>query len=515
MSITNNLDSNRTVSYTYDALNRISTAGTPMWTLNYNPPSLAGTDQYGNLRNVTATGAATGLSMSVDSNTNRLTNVGATPISYDAAGNITNDGVTQYTYDAEGRQASENGGNFVYDGLGRRVRKPNASLQWYGAGSDVLYQTDVSGNNGIDYIFMGGRRLASYTESTSAINHYFQDALGSTRLVVASNSNSACYDADFYPYGGESVVTATCAPPYKFTGMMRDGTGDDHTQYRQYMSNFGRWASPDPLAGDVTNPQSLNRYAYVRNNPTNFVDPLGLDPAGQICIEQGTVYAQCFSNPYDASLPNCVASGSEGCILLPPIFIPGGNGGGGGGGGGGGSSDGGGGSQTTEGDAFRLKLPCLDQMAIDNIKVGLLALLNKTFGTNKQLSDVTFSTAPNGTMTLSVGSPLNPNDPSSTPAFPVSQVPQHAGVPHAHPDFGSDIRVPGPLGQNAGPADWGHVVYNTATRNLMIQNAQVHGDIGGGLSGSHVIQWLLREQLLQHNVGLHNCTVKFTGFDGF
>ncbi len=38
----------------------------------------------------------------------------------------------------------------------------------------------------------------------------------------------------------------------------------------------GRWLSPDPLGGDVTNPQSLNRYAYALNNPTTFVDPLGL-----------------------------------------------------------------------------------------------------------------------------------------------------------------------------------------------------------------------------------------------
>lgn len=34
--------------------------------------------------------------------------------------------------------------------------------------------------------------------------------------------------------------------------------------------------SPDPLAGSMRNPQSLNRYAYVQNNPVNLVDPLGL-----------------------------------------------------------------------------------------------------------------------------------------------------------------------------------------------------------------------------------------------
>lgn len=48
--------------------------------------------------------------------------------------------------------------------------------------------------------------------------------------------------------------------------------------FRYYVPEKGRWLTPDPLAGDITNPQSLNRYAYVMNNPTNFVDPLGLGP---------------------------------------------------------------------------------------------------------------------------------------------------------------------------------------------------------------------------------------------
>ncbi|HEV2499936.1 MAG TPA: RHS repeat-associated core domain-containing protein [Terriglobia bacterium] len=41
-------------------------------------------------------------------------------------------------------------------------------------------------------------------------------------------------------------------------------------------STEGRWLTPDPLGGDITNPQSLNRYAYALNNPTTLTDPLGL-----------------------------------------------------------------------------------------------------------------------------------------------------------------------------------------------------------------------------------------------
>jgi uncharacterized protein RhaS with RHS repeats len=45
-----------------------------------------------------------------------------------------------------------------------------------------------------------------------------------------------------------------------------------------YYSRFGRWLSPDPMAGNVLNPQSLNGYAYALNNPCNLTDPLGLSP---------------------------------------------------------------------------------------------------------------------------------------------------------------------------------------------------------------------------------------------
>jgi len=37
-----------------------------------------------------------------------------------------------------------------------------------------------------------------------------------------------------------------------------------------------RWLSSDPIKGVVTNPQSLNLYAYVLNNPLKYVDPFGL-----------------------------------------------------------------------------------------------------------------------------------------------------------------------------------------------------------------------------------------------
>src|ERR1700687_5966325 len=68
---------------------------------------------------------------------------------------------------------------------------------------------------------------------------------------------------------------------HKFTGDERDSESNlDHTQFRQYSSSLGRWMHPDPAglaAVDPSNPQSWNRYAYVRNNPLALVDPFGLN----------------------------------------------------------------------------------------------------------------------------------------------------------------------------------------------------------------------------------------------
>jgi hypothetical protein len=46
--------------------------------------------------------------------------------------------------------------------------------------------------------------------------------------------------------------------------------------FRYYNPRLGRFMSADPLSGSSGDPQSLNRFAYARNNPATFTDPLGL-----------------------------------------------------------------------------------------------------------------------------------------------------------------------------------------------------------------------------------------------
>jgi hypothetical protein len=54
-----------------------------------------------------------------------------------------------------------------------------------------------------------------------------------------------------------------------------------HVGARYYDALVGRFISADTYLGDIGNPQSLNRYAYVENDPVNHVDPTGHKPLAQ------------------------------------------------------------------------------------------------------------------------------------------------------------------------------------------------------------------------------------------
>ncbi|MGH9532607.1 MAG: hypothetical protein ACRD2Q_09455 [Terriglobales bacterium] len=58
--------------------------------------------------------------------------MGATGLSYDAAGNLTNSGSGVMTYDGENRLTNAAGVTYNYDPGGRRVQKDNGKIYLYG-----------------------------------------------------------------------------------------------------------------------------------------------------------------------------------------------------------------------------------------------------------------------------------------------------------------------------------------------------------------------------------------------
>ena len=180
-----------------------------------------------------------------------------------------------YSYNAENQLISMAGVTYKYDGDGKRVSKSNGKLYWYGPGSDPIAETDTSGNTTDEYIFFESKRIAR-RDPNGNIVYYMADHLGTSRIVTNA-SGSILDESDFYPFGGERVVTASSGNTYKFTGKERDIESNlDNFGARYNSSSIGRFMSPDPIAGTLANPQSLNKYIYVLNNPLALTDPTGM-----------------------------------------------------------------------------------------------------------------------------------------------------------------------------------------------------------------------------------------------
>jgi RHS repeat-associated protein len=282
-TIANNLNTARTQSFTYDKLNRISTAQSQATSGTYCWGQSFGYDRYGNLETATVTQCtAPALSLSVNAN-NQITNSGFT---YDASGDLTSDGTYTYAWDARPRLQSAAGVTYTYDGNDKRVAKSSGTLYWNGVRGPALAETNASGSTLNEYIFFAGRRIAR-RDSSGNVYYYFSDHLGTSKTLTTS-AGVLCYDADFLPFGYEMAYVTSCVQNYKFTGLERDGeTGLDHTLHRKYESSLGRWLNPDPAgpaAANPANPQSWNRYAYVGNRPTVLTDALGLLSASNACL---------------------------------------------------------------------------------------------------------------------------------------------------------------------------------------------------------------------------------------
>jgi RHS repeat-associated protein len=199
-------------------------------------------------------------------------------VDYDAAGNETSDVTSSYVWNAESQTKTAGGVNYTYDGDGDRVEKSNGTLYWYGAGSQVLMETNLSGSLTSEYVYFGAKRVAR-RDASNDIYYYAEDMLGSSRAITTA-TGTVCYNADFYPYGGERAITNTCPQNYKFESKERDAeTTNDDFGARYYSSAYGRFISADWSAipapvpyANLTNPQTLNLYAMVRDNPETFAD---------------------------------------------------------------------------------------------------------------------------------------------------------------------------------------------------------------------------------------------------
>jgi RHS repeat-associated protein len=257
-------------------------------------------DPWGNLTHTDSVAGKNNPSglMATSANTqNQLTGLG---MSYDAAGNVTHDNLgNNYTYDAENRIIFANGVQYGYDGDGKRIGKSTGTLYWTGVGSDALTETDLNGNPTADYFYFNGMRVGRMDRPSGVEHIYINDDLGTARIVAtpASYNTVTFSDSDYSPYGIELPISGADSNHYKFTGKERDTeSGLDNFGKRYYGSSMGRFMTTDPVVittERLMNPQQLNLYAYVANNPLRFIDP-----TGEIlqCVGNADSQKQCFAD---------------------------------------------------------------------------------------------------------------------------------------------------------------------------------------------------------------------------
>jgi RHS repeat-associated protein len=260
--ITDPTNGNRTTGYLYDPIgNRVSKTD-----------SVAGVTTYvydNNDRLLTETNGTKITTSTYDNNGNNLTRGDGTTLTTNTwdienrlVQSVTDGSTTIYRYDPNGVRVSSQTNGVETRYLVDRNR-PHAS---------VVMEYDLNGNLIVDYTY--GIGLISQHRG-SATSFYHADGLGSTRLLTDSSgsvTDAYVYDA----YGTLLSSSGTTTNSYLYTGEQYDkNLGEYYLRARYYSPSQGRFTGRDPFEGMLSEPLSLNKYAYVHGNPINSTDPSG------------------------------------------------------------------------------------------------------------------------------------------------------------------------------------------------------------------------------------------------
>ncbi len=149
------------------------------------------------------------------------------------------------------------------------------------AGPAAPLSTPPEGQTWRTYYYAGATRIAMRVETSTQNDVYYLhgDHLGSASL--ATDSNGAVVPNSptrYYPFGETRYGGGGLPTDQRFTGQAQEAAiGLYYYGARWYDPSLYRFLSADTIVPSPSNPQTLNRYAYTRNNPVKYNDPTGHD----------------------------------------------------------------------------------------------------------------------------------------------------------------------------------------------------------------------------------------------
>jgi len=182
--------------------------------------------------------------------------------------------------------AGESEASYIYDANNQRVRQQ--------VGETVTiypnkYFEDRGGEN-LKRVYLGSEMLVSIGANNG--KHFVHADHLSGSNVVTDSTGEVEQVLDYKPFGEPRVnqQNADYDETKKFTGYESDSSGLSYAGARYYNGRYGKFISHDQVSLDlgmdlerygkdqnelIKNPQELNPYSYVANNPLRFVDPTG------------------------------------------------------------------------------------------------------------------------------------------------------------------------------------------------------------------------------------------------
>jgi RHS repeat-associated protein len=240
---------------------------------------------------------ATTTAYSYPSSNHRLSSVGSTIRTYDAAGNTESIGTGAaargFEFDDRGRLRDYKLGTTVkasyrYNGQGERVLRLDSSIPAnsqqfiFDEAGRLLGEYTTTGVRVKEYVWLDDTLVAILSDHDGSMHQYVEtDHLGTPRAVVHPSKNTIVWRWDVttsmfgehLPLGDSDANGLGYVLNLRFPGQYSDTeSGLSYNYFRDYDPATGRYVESDPIGlGGGT-----STYGYVDSSPLRASDPLGL-----------------------------------------------------------------------------------------------------------------------------------------------------------------------------------------------------------------------------------------------